>query len=85
MIDVAMGSMGSSGYGILSGIYSLAILIPGIAVGVRRLHDIGRSGWFYLLNLIPRVGAVIHLVLFCTEGQRMSNKWGEDPKQNERL
>lgn len=85
MIDAAMGSMGSSGYGILSGIYSLAILIPGIAVCVRRLHDVGRSGWFYLLILIPLAGAIILLVWFCTEGQRMSNKWGEDPKQSERL
>ena len=71
--------------GILGWIYSLAILIPGIAVCVRRLHDVGRSGWFYLLILIPLVGAIILLVLLCTEGQRMSNKWGEDPKQSERL
>lgn len=80
MIDVAIGTPL-----ILGWIYSLAIFIPGIAVCVRRLHDVGRSGWFYLLIFIPFVGAIILLVLLCTEGQHMSNKWGEDPKQSERL
>lgn len=80
MIDVAIGTPL-----ILGWIYSLAVFIPGIAVCVRRLHDVGRSGWFYLLNFIPFVGAIFLLVLLCDEGQRMSNKWGEDPKQNERL
>ena len=69
--------------GVLSGIYYLAVLLPGIAVSVRRLHDIGKSGWYYLLGLIPIVGPIILLVWFCTEGERFENAWGEDPKKNE--
>ena len=69
--------------GVLSGIYSLAVLLPGIAVCVRRLHDIGKSGWYYLLGLIPIVGPIILLVYYCTEGDRFENAWGEDPKKDE--
>ena len=69
--------------GVLSGIYCLAVLLPGIAVSVRRLHDIGKSGWYYLLGFIPIVGPIILLVWFCTEGERFENAWGEDPKKNE--
>lgn len=69
--------------GVLSGIYSLAVLLPGLAVCVRRLHDIGKSGWYYLLGLIPIVGPIILLVYYCTEGDRFENAWGEDPKKDE--
>ena len=69
--------------GVLSGIYSLAVLLPGLAVCVRRLHDIGKSGWNYLLGLIPIVGPIILLVYYCTEGDRFENAWGEDPKKDE--
>ncbi len=60
-------------------IYSLAVLVPSIAVGVRRLHDIGKSGWFYLLAFIPLVNIYL-LVLFCTEGTPGPNEFGPDPK-----
>jgi uncharacterized membrane protein YhaH (DUF805 family) len=60
-------------------VYSLAVLVPSIAVGVRRLHDVGKSGWFYLLAFIPLVNIYI-LVLFCTEGTRGPNEFGADPK-----
>ena len=69
--------------GVLSGIYYLAVLLPGLAVCVRRLHDIGKSGWYYLLGLIPIVGPIILLVYYCTEGDRFENAWGEDPKKDE--
>ena len=46
------------GLGVLGGIYSLAVLLPGLAVGVRRLHDIGKSGWNYFLAFIPLVGGI---------------------------
>ena len=69
--------------GVLSGIYYLAVLLPGLAVCVRRLHDIGKSGWNYLLGLIPIVGPIILLVYYCTEGDRFENAWGEDPKKDE--
>ncbi len=60
---------------ILSNLYSLAVLIPGIAVGVRRMHDVGKSGWFLL---IP----IYNLILACTEGTSGDNEYGTDPKTN---
>lgn len=69
--------------GILGVIYSILLFIPGLAVGVRRLHDIGKSGWFYLIGLIPLVGAIIVLIWFCKEGEHKTNKWGPDPKNIE--
>lgn len=61
-------------------IYGLAVLIPGLAVGVRRLHDTGRSGWWLLIGLIPFVGAIILIVLLAIEGQPGDNQYGPDPK-----
>lgn len=68
------------GIGLLGGLYSLGVLVPGVAVCVRRLHDVGKSGWNYLLVLIPIAGAIVLLVWFCTEGEKGSNEWGENPK-----
>ena len=69
------------GYGPLYGLYALALLIPGLAVAVRRLHDVGKSGWMFLIVLIPLVGPIWLLVLFCTDGQQGNNKWGQNPKE----
>jgi uncharacterized membrane protein YhaH (DUF805 family) len=66
--------------GVISGIYSLAILLPSLAVGVRRLHDIGKSGWFMLILFVPLIGAIWLLVLFCTAGDLGPNEYGQDPK-----
>lgn len=68
------------GIQILSGLYSLAVLVPSIAVAVRRLHDINKSGWFLLVVFIPLIGAIWLIVLFCTEGDRGQNQYGSDPK-----
>ena len=65
---------------IFSFIYGLAVLIPGIAVGIRRLHDTDKSGWWLLIGLIPLVGAIVLIVFFATEGTRQSNQWGASPK-----
>ncbi|QEH70117.1 DUF805 domain-containing protein [Cellulosilyticum sp. WCF-2] len=65
---------------ILSTIYSLAVLIPGIAVCIRRLHDIGKSGWWWFIALIPLVGPIWLLVLVCTEGDSSNNQYGSNPK-----
>ena len=64
----------------LTYVYSLAIFIPSLAVCVRRLHDIGRSGWWYLIGLVPVVGWIILIIWFCTDSQPGANKWGENPK-----
>jgi uncharacterized membrane protein YhaH (DUF805 family) len=61
---------------LLGNIYSLAVLIPSIAVGVRRMHDVGKSGWFVL---IP----IYNLILACTDGTSGPNEYGEDPKGRE--
>ena len=65
---------------ILYYIYGLAVLIPSIAVGVRRLHDTGKSGWWILIGLIPIVGLIVLLVFFATAGQPGNNQYGGDPK-----
>lgn len=69
------------GYGPIYGLYALAVLLPGLAVAVRRLHDVGKSGWFLLIALIPIIGAIWLLVLFCTDGQPGVNKYGPNPKE----
>ncbi|WP_282134496.1 DUF805 domain-containing protein [Seonamhaeicola maritimus] len=61
-------------------IYFLAIFIPSLAVGIRRLHDVGKSGWFYLIGLIPFIGGIWLFVLFITEGDKGPNQYGVDPK-----
>lgn len=65
---------------ILSTLYGLAVLIPGIAVGVRRLHDTNRSGWWLLIALIPLIGVIILIVFLATEGNSGPNQYGPDPK-----
>ena len=71
------------GYGPIYGVYVLAMFIPGLAVSIRRLHDIDKSGWYYLLVLIPIIGWIWLIVLFATEGTRGPNKYGPDPKNSD--
>ena len=65
----------------LIGIYYLAIIIPSIAVAIRRLHDTGRSGWWYLISLIPLIGSIILIVFFCEDSKPGVNQWGPNPKE----
>lgn len=67
-------------FSIISIIYSLLVFIPSFAVLVRRLHDIGKSGWYFFLLFIPLIGWIWLLVLLCMEGEQKPNKWGENPK-----
>jgi len=62
-------------------LYCLGVILPGLSVLVRRLHDTGRSGWLWLLVLIPLVGAIIVLIWLCSDGQPGENQYGPDPKQ----
>jgi len=71
----------SLGYGWLYLIYCLAVFLPGLAVFVRRLHDMGKSGWNFFIGLIPLVGAIILLVWMCKDSQTGENKWGVNPKE----
>jgi uncharacterized membrane protein YhaH (DUF805 family) len=80
-IDALLGTFSSSGIGVLSGIYGLAILIPSLAVTVRRLHDIDRSGWWILINLFPLIGSIVLLVFAVSEGTPGNNQYGPNPKE----
>jgi uncharacterized membrane protein YhaH (DUF805 family) len=81
-IDALLGTFSSSSnIGLLSGIYSLAVLIPTLSVTVRRLHDIDRTGWWILIGLLPLIGAVVLLVFALLEGTPGSNRYGPNPKE----
>ncbi|MBR1474233.1 MAG: DUF805 domain-containing protein [Muribaculaceae bacterium] len=67
---------------VLTCIVTLGLLLPGLGVCVRRLHDIGKSGWLVLLALIPLVGAIILIVWYCKDSDRGSNAYGPSPKYN---
>lgn len=69
------------GYGPLYGVYVLVLFIPGLAVAVRRLHDIGKSGWMILIALIPVIGAIWILVLMVTDSNPGENLYGVNPKE----
>jgi len=64
----------------ISVIWSLAMVIPGLAVTVRRLHDVGKSGWYILMALIPLVGVIILLVAEVSDSQPGNNAYGPNPK-----
>lgn len=66
--------------GLLLGIYSLAAIVPSLALAVRRLHDIGKSGWYLLMGLIPLAGGIIMLVFMVTDSDPGNNQYGENPK-----
>lgn len=76
IVDIVIGMADISP---LSSIFSLATLIPCIAVGCRRLHDIGKSGWFQLLWFIPIIGWIVLLIWMCTKGQEGDNRFGPMP------
>ena len=61
---------------VIGGLLSLVMLVPGIAISVRRMHDIGKSGWYLLMGLIPLAGPIILLVYACTASQTEANQWG---------
>ncbi|HEY0054593.1 MAG TPA: DUF805 domain-containing protein [Pedobacter sp.] len=67
-------------YGYIYLLYNLAVLIPGLAVLVRRLHDIGKTGWYALIALIPIIGAIWLIVLLCRDSDPGDNNYGSNPK-----
>ena len=75
VVDAVLGMEG-----LLGGLYSLAVLIPGWAVFTRRMHDIGKSGWWWLIGLVPVVGAIVLIVFACTDSQPGDNAYGPNPK-----
>ena len=82
ILDNVLGiAMEEIGYGPLYGLYALAMLIPGLAVAVRRLHDVGKSGWMILIALIPLIGSIWLLVLMVTDSNAGENQYGQNPKE----
>jgi len=69
----------AAAFAFLSLIVMLGLLVPGIAVGVRRLHDLGKSGWWLLLGFIPIVGAIVLIYWFIQPGEDQPNDWGPNP------
>ena len=83
LIDTLLGTFDIlRGVGLLSSLYGLAVLIPTLAVTVRRLHDIDRSGWWIFINLIPLIGFIVLLVFAVTDGTPGSNRYGPNPKES---
>ena len=80
VIGITFDNIPNIPYGYIYMLYFLALLIPGLAVAVRRLHDIGKSGWWLLISLIPIIGGIWLFVLFVTDSEAESNKWGANPK-----
>jgi uncharacterized membrane protein YhaH (DUF805 family) len=82
LLDNAFGTTIKMGYGIslpygyIYIAYLIISLLPSFAVGVRRLHDVGKSGWFFLISLIPIIGAIWLLVLLFTDSNVGENKYG---------
>ena len=84
VIDNIVGlTFGELPYGFLYVVYTLAVLIPGLAVAVRRLHDVNKSGWMILICFIPVIGSIWLIVLFILDGTPGENKYGKNPKEVE--
>ncbi len=77
--DPATGELHSLFYGWVYLLVALALLLPGLAVLVRRLHDTNHSGWWYWILLVPLIGAILLLVWFCSRGTNGDNAYGPDP------
>jgi uncharacterized membrane protein YhaH (DUF805 family) len=81
VIDSFTGTISEeAGLGLLSGIYALAVLIPGLSVTVRRLHDTDRSGWWILIGLIPVIGGIALLIFMVLDSTPGGNQYGPNPK-----
>lgn len=82
LIDLALGTYSEvMGIGLLGALYSLAVLIPALAVIVRRIHDTGNSGWWVLATFIPLIGLVVLIVFGVMDSEPGENKYGPNPKE----
>ena len=72
IVDTAVGVQ------VTSSLFNLAVLLPGIAIGVRRLHDLDRTGWWLLIVFIPLIGWIVLLIWYCSKGTEGPNRFGPD-------
>ena len=75
LVSLALGMVSN----IVSLLFSLATLVPSLAVGARRLHDTSRSGWWQLIGIIPLIGWIVLIVFCAQEGQTADNQYGPVP------
>lgn len=80
VVDNLLGTVSATGVGLLGTIYLLGVLIPALAVTVRRLHDTGRSGWWLLIVLVPVIGPIVLLVFMVLDSKPETNEYGANPK-----
>lgn len=81
LVDIAMGMYDSEyGVGPLSGLFGVATILPYLAVGARRLHDTGRTGWWLLAGLVPILGAIVLVWFLVQDSQPGTNAYGPNPK-----
>ncbi len=78
------GDDGLKFFAIGCGVYGLIALVPSLAVTIRRLHDIGKSGWWYFIAFVPIIGGIILFVFTLLDSEPYPNQWGLDPKASER-
>jgi uncharacterized membrane protein YhaH (DUF805 family) len=81
LIDMTLFGFNTTGVNPIGSLLSLATLLPGLAVSVRRLHDIDRVGWWIFLALIPIIGAIVLIYWACLRGTVGANRFGPDPLQ----
>ena len=79
VVGIIDGLIGANN--VLTYLVYLALFLPSLAVTVRRLHDVGKSGWWYFIAFIPVIGAIYLLIKCCQEGQPGDNKYGPNPKE----
>ena len=81
VVDTATGTMGMfGGSGLLGQLFELAVLVPSLALGARRLHDINRTGWWLLLIFVVVIGWIVLIVWAIKQGDKGPNKYGPDPR-----
>ena len=80
LIDQFMGTFDfDAGYGPLSAIYTLAMILPALGVSIRRLHDTRRSGWWFMITIIPIIGLLVFLYFALQDSDPNPNQYGESP------
>ncbi|MGJ8562693.1 MAG: DUF805 domain-containing protein [Alphaproteobacteria bacterium] len=78
IVALVASKLGQTG-AMISNLISLALFLPAVGIGARRLHDIGKSGWWQLIMLVPLVGIIVLIVFFAKAGDAGANQFGEVP------